>query len=249
MADRGLAAVRTFHRGGRAARAALGQCRRAADQNHQRHRQNNFRIRFSLFRTLLIASVPEPRSSHNCGAPVRRNPEPCVHRPWCRATRFPAATSTAKKPSITAFSTLRLPSLRRLRRRPLVLRPSSDHGSADRDERRRNNRRHDSAFPAISSRSDGFVLRQIARPDRRLAVAAGNIEHVFRLAQAGHPAAQASASIACPCSMRGAQMRGAGREIAVVQVIGFDPAFDESPHQRFQRRRIVIDAAQQHRSG
>ena len=33
----------------------------------------------------------------------------------------------------------------------------------------------------------------------------------------------------------------------MVQVIGLDPAFNESPHQRFQRRGIVIDAAQQHR--
>ena len=33
----------------------------------------------------------------------------------------------------------------------------------------------------------------------------------------------------------------------MVQVIGLDPAFDEGPHQRFQRRRVVVDAAQQHR--
>ena len=32
----------------------------------------------------------------------------------------------------------------------------------------------------------------------------------------------------------------------MVQVIGLDAAFDESPHQRFERRRVVIDTAQQH---
>ena len=42
-------------------------------------------------------------------------------------------------------------------------------------------------------------------------------------------------------------MRRAGREIGVVQVIGFDPAFDQRPHQRAQRLDIVVDAAQQYR--
>ena len=36
-------------------------------------------------------------------------------------------------------------------------------------------------------------------------------------------------------------MRGAGREIGMVQVIGLDPAFDEGPHQRLQRLGVVID--------
>ena len=42
-------------------------------------------------------------------------------------------------------------------------------------------------------------------------------------------------------------MRGAWRQIAVVQVVRLDATFDESAHQRFERRRIVVDAAQQHR--
>ena len=36
------------------------------------------------------------------------------------------------------------------------------------------------------------------------------------------------------------------REVAVVQVVRLDPALDEGPHQGFECRRIVIDAAQQH---
>ena len=59
--------------------------------------------------------------------------------------------------------------------------------------------------------------------------------------------APASSHQFLPVLQRRAQMRRAGREIAVMQVIGLDPAFDEGPHQRFQRRVIVIDAAQQHR--
>ena len=42
-------------------------------------------------------------------------------------------------------------------------------------------------------------------------------------------------------------MRGAGCEIAVVQIIRLDPAFNESPHQRFQGRGIVVDASEQYR--
>ena len=42
-------------------------------------------------------------------------------------------------------------------------------------------------------------------------------------------------------------MRGAGRKVAVMQIIGFDPAFDEAAHQRFQCGGIIIDAAQQYR--
>ncbi len=89
-------------------------------------------------------------------------------------------------------------------------------------------------------------LRQIARPDRRLAVAAGDIQHIFRLAQAGDAPAQGPHQL-LPMLERGAQMRGARREIAVVQVVRLDPVLDEAAHQGFQRRRIVIDAAQQHR--
>ena len=76
----------------------------------------------------------------------------------------------------------------------ILLLPRSENGPAnpvatimaseDRDARRRNSRRHDSAFPLRGSRSPGkrICRRQIIRADRRLAVAAGNVEHVIRLA-------------------------------------------------------------------
>ena len=41
-------------------------------------------------------------------------------------------------------------------------------------------------------------------------------------------------------------MRGAGREIGVVQVIGLHPRLDEGAHQRLQRVGVVVDALQQH---
>ena len=44
----------------------------------------------------------------------------------------------------------------------------------------------------------------------------------------------------------GAQMRGPGREVAMMQVVGLDAVLDERAHQRAERIRIVIDAAQQH---
>jgi len=58
----------------------------------------------------------------------------------------------------------------------------------------------------------------------RLAVAAGDIEHIARLAQTDVRPCSARIN-AWPWRDRGAQMRGAGRQIGVVQVIGFDPAF------------------------
>ena len=76
-------------------------------------------------------------------------------------------------------------------------------------------------------------------------MAAGNIEHVFRLAQAGNPSAQRRHQRLAPLQ-RGAQMRGAGREIAVMQVIGLYAAFDENAHQGFERCGVIIDATQQH---
>ena len=89
-------------------------------------------------------------------------------------------------------------------------------------------------------------MRQIIRADRRLAVAAGDIEHVIRLAQAGDASPQSSHQLLALRDRR-AQMRRARRKIAMMQVIGLDAAFDEGPHQRFQDFGIVIDATQQHR--
>ena len=88
-------------------------------------------------------------------------------------------------------------------------------------------------------------MRQIMRPNRRLSVATGNIEHIFRLAQAGDAAPQAAHEFLALCD-RGAQMRRSRRQIAMMQVIGLDAVFDEGPHQGFQNFGIVIYAAEQH---
>ncbi len=42
-------------------------------------------------------------------------------------------------------------------------------------------------------------------------------------------------------------MGGAGGEVEMVQVIGLDPHRDEAAEQRLERRRVVIDALEQHR--
>ena len=42
-------------------------------------------------------------------------------------------------------------------------------------------------------------------------------------------------------------MRGARRQIAMVQVIGLDPALDEGAHQRAEHLRRIVDAGKQHR--
>ena len=83
---------------------------------------------------------------------------------------------------------------------------------------------------------------EITWPDRRLAMAAGNVEHIGRLAQAGGAAVE-RAHERLPSRDRGAQMGGAGREIAMVEVVGLDPAFDQGAHQTRERRRIVVDPA------
>ena len=77
-------------------------------------------------------------------------------------------------------------------------------------------------------------------------MAAGNVEDIIRLAQAGNAAAQAPHQF-LPLRDRGAQVRGSRREVAMMQVIGLDPAFDEGPHQGLEHAGFVIDAAKQHR--
>ncbi len=42
-------------------------------------------------------------------------------------------------------------------------------------------------------------------------------------------------------------MRGAGGEIAVMQIVGLDPALDQGAQQLAENFRIVVDAAQQDR--
>jgi len=88
-----------------------------------------------------------------------------------------------------------------------------------------------------------ICLRQIIRPDRRFAVTAGDIEHIVRLAQSGHPPPQCTHQFLAMRERR-TQVRGAGREVAMVQIIRLDPAFNERAHQRFQCHGIVIDATQ-----
>ena len=85
-------------------------------------------------------------------------------------------------------------------------------------------------------------MRQIIRANRRLSVAAGNIEHIIRLAQARDAAPQTAHQFLPLCD-RGAQMRGSRRQIAMMQIIRFDSIFDKSPHQRFQNSGIVIPEA------
>src|ERR1700726_4213240 len=100
------------------------------------------------------------------------------------SNHVPAAASTTKKPSITAFSRLRLPW------------SSGGSGAAlppsviCRSRRRRIEMNLTAIIDDTIARFRGlFTLlrqrirrRQVVRPDRRLAVAAGNIEYEFRLA-------------------------------------------------------------------
>jgi hypothetical protein len=50
-----------------------------------------------------------------------------------------------------------------------------------------------------------------------------------------------------PAFERHAEMRGAGREIGVMEVVGFHARTHQRPEQRFERRRVVVDALEQHR--
>ena len=86
---------------------------------------------------------------------------------------------------------------------------------------------------------------EIVWADRRFAVAAGNIEHIGRLAQPREPSAQRPHQ-RLPLLDAGAPVRRARREITMVEVIGFDPALDQGAHQFAERRRVVVDAAQEH---
>src|SRR6266478_3752603 len=160
------------------------------------------------------------------------------------SNQIPAITSTIKKPSITAFSMLRLPWFSGgsgsdlppfiicrswFRRIEMNVAAIVDDTIA----------RFPDLFTFPGKR---ICVRQIIRTDRRLAVAAGNVDDVIRLAQSGDPAPQGTHQF-LPVLERGTQVRRAGREIAVVQIIGFYPAFNKGAHQRFQRRGIVIDSA------
>ena len=82
--------------------------------------------------------------------------------------------------------------------------------------------------------------------DHGLAVAAGDIEDVGRLGEAGDAAAQAFDQ-RLSVGDRNAEMRSAGREVRVVQVIRPDTSFDEGAHQLGEHVGIVVDALEQHR--
>ena len=76
-------------------------------------------------------------------------------------------------------------------------------------------------------------------------MAAGNIEHIGRLAQPrGAPAQLAHQRL--PVANAAAEPRGAARQVGVVEVVGLDPHRDELAEQLFQHRDIVVDPAQQH---
>src|SRR5689334_4360958 len=82
-------------------------------------------------------------------------------------------------------------------------------------------------------------------PYGRLAMPARNVEHIGRLAQPGYTATQGANKRLAIRDCR-AQMAGTGREIAMVQVVGLDAVLDQRSHQRRERVRIVVDAAQEH---
>src|SRR5438067_10532924 len=71
---------------------------------------------------------------------------------------------------------------------------------------------------------------QVIRTDRRFAVAAWDVEHIGRLAEAGVAAVQgAHERLSLPD--RGPQVRGSRREIAMMQIVRFDAALDQGTHQ------------------
>ncbi|EGE58736.1 hypothetical protein RHECNPAF_280035 [Rhizobium etli CNPAF512] len=82
--------------------------------------------------------------------------------------------------------------------------------------------------------------------DDGLAVTARDIEDIGRLAKPGNPSAQRRDD-PLPLVDRQSEVAGAGREIRMVQVIGFDADLDEGLHQLGKHVGIVIDALQQHR--
>src|SRR6266700_2878667 len=89
-----------------------------------------------------------------------------------------------------------------------------------------------------------FAARRpkICWADRRFAVAARYVEHVGRLAEARHAAVERPHE-RLALRDRGAQMRRAGRKVAVMEVVGFYAAFDQGTHEFAECRLIVVDAA------
>lgn len=88
------------------------------------------------------------------------------------------------------------------------------------------------------------LAEPIIRTRRRLAVTARNVDHQHRLAKTGQAPKQGADQIP-PLLQRHAQMRRAGGEIGVVEVIGLDSILDEGAHKSGQGLDLVVDAAQQ----
>src|SRR5450759_5051209 len=139
------------------------------------------------------------------------------------SNQIPAVASTTKKPSITAFSTLRFPGSSggsgagpppSVIDRSWLWRIEMNVAAIVGDTIARFRSRFTRLRKRICRRGR-TCIRQIAGTDRRLAVAAGNVEHVIRLAQSGDPAPQAAHQL-LPALKRRPQMRRAGREIAVM---------------------------------
>src|SRR4051794_25513081 len=71
------------------------------------------------------------------------------------------------------------------------------------------------------------VRREVVRTDRALAMATGDVEDVDRLAQS-RPAAAQGAHQRLAALDGHPEMAGARREIAVMEIVGLHPAFDET---------------------
>ncbi|MPL67282.1 hypothetical protein SDC9_12973 [bioreactor metagenome] len=96
--------------------------------------------------------------------------------------------------------------------------------------------------PAAAARARGEVVGG----DRHLAEAAGDVEHIARHRGAAQVPAQPGHQ--CPAlGDRGAEMRGAAGEVAMMQVIGLHPVVLQHAEQADQRLVGVVHPAQQHR--
>ena len=84
----------------------------------------------------------------------------------------------------------------------------------------------------------GTIRTHVARAHRNLAVSAGDVEHVGRQRQAGETRPQ-GAHQRLAFGNGGAQVRRAGCQVAVVQIVGLYAHLDEAAHQRLRacRRR------------
>src|SRR5262245_6277967 len=92
----------------------------------------------------------------------------------------------------------------------------------------------------------GVPWPQVSRADRRFSVASRYVEYVSRLAQARHTAMERTHE-RLALRNRSAKVRGTGREITMMKVVGLYPAFDQGTHEFAESRLIVVDPAQKYR--